>query len=233
MNTLKLGVYVLKMNSSGNYTTAGYWQKKYNNVLNNNDDAYRLILDGSNNIYVSGFSNDGTKDNLVVLKLNNNGNITWQKMFNTASSITPDTYENEYSGMVMDNIGNIYLTGYSSNGSNYDVIVVKVDNEGNKIWDKRINSSNNGNDRGYDITTDNKGNIYVTGKSNNGTNDDLLFLKMSVNQRDDNLFTVSNPAFTIASPGFEVNSPGLTSTAPVILRNVTFNSNYPGFRGIK
>lgn len=75
-----------------------------------------------------------------------------------------------------DVMGNIYLTGYfnntvdfdpgsgvfnlSSNGSS-DIFIQKLDSSGNLIWVKSIGGSSY--DEAYSITTDNIGNVYVTG----------------------------------------------------------------------
>jgi hypothetical protein len=52
-----------------------------------------------------------------------------------------------------------------------DFVVVKLDREGNEVWDEpfRYNGPGNDVDRARSIAVDKEGNIYVTGDSDNGT----------------------------------------------------------------
>jgi len=96
--------------------------------------------------------------------------IIWEKEYNGGEK---DNAE----GLCIDNDGNIYITGSSYNGINYDIFTIKYDNNGNIIWTNRFNYITN--DYGYDISLDNFGNVYVVGSSYNGTNDDCIILKYS------------------------------------------------------
>lgn len=81
-------------------------------------------------------------------------------------------------GVVSDNDGNVYITGYFSDISDFDpsdntaplssnggrdIFVAKYDSDGNYLWAFNLGSS--GDDRGHDITLDNENNILITGKS--------------------------------------------------------------------
>jgi hypothetical protein len=79
--------------------------------------------------------------------------------------------------MTMDNIGNIYITGYFFNvadnnpGSEIfslisigfsDAFIIKINNNGNFIWAKQMGSKFS--DGGNSIFADVSGNIYTTGR---------------------------------------------------------------------
>jgi len=79
-----------------------------------------------------------------------------------------------------DNSNNVFVTGYfqgtvdfdpgtgTSNltsAGGYDVFIQKLDLNGNLLWAKSVGST--GGDRGFSISTDNSGNVYITGKFSN------------------------------------------------------------------
>jgi len=69
--------------------------------------------------------------------------------------------------IALDKNGNIYITGASIVNVNslYDVVTIKYDDKGNKIWQKSYNGPNSFIDEGKAIFVDIKGNVYVTGLS--------------------------------------------------------------------
>lgn len=90
----------------------------------------------------------------------------------------------EIKAMVVDNAGNVYVTGYSFSGINdNDYITIKYNTAGNKQWQARYNGPGNGSDIPAGIYVDNAGNVYVTGMSDQLTgfyiNNDVATVKYS------------------------------------------------------
>ena len=101
-----------------------------------------------------------------------------------ALTIDPSLYWNTFLGGASDDLafgitvdggGNIYVTGESNTTwglpvrdytSNYDAFVAKLDSSGALTWNTFLGG--NGYERGYGITVDGGGNVYVTGYSNSG-----------------------------------------------------------------
>lgn len=72
----------------------------------------------------------------------------------------------EIKAMVVDNAGNVYVTGYSFSGANdNDYITIKYNTNGVQQWLARYNGTGNGSDVPAAIFVDNGGNVYVTGIS--------------------------------------------------------------------
>lgn len=76
-------------------------------------------------------------------------------------------YDSEYSdwssGLTTDAGGNVYVTGNSFNGSNYDLFTVKYDASGTEVWRRTYSTTLD--DFGNNITVDTGGNAYVAGDS--------------------------------------------------------------------
>jgi len=69
-------------------------------------------------------------------------------------------------GMVVDNSGNVYITGSSNSGANSDdYVTIKYNTNGVQQWIARYNGIGSGSDVPASIFVDAAGNVYVTGYS--------------------------------------------------------------------
>lgn len=121
-------IWVIKLNSAGSIS----WQRLYGGAYGEYSYAIEQTTDGG---YIVGGTTisfgAGNKD-IWLLKLDNNGYSTWQK---TYGGIMDDVI---YSIEQTSDNGYI-LSGYtdSAEPNNRDAIVIKLDNNGNIIWQKR------------------------------------------------------------------------------------------------
>jgi hypothetical protein len=184
-------VVISKLDTSGNLV----WVKQQS-LMNttSNESGIRMEVDSSGNIYaayltqgtVSGGTYLGGTD-LVVSKMDTNGNMIWIKqeriMNTTVSESTPS--------IAVDSDGNVHVSyssaGTVSGGTNLgpgDVVVLKLDQNGNAIWIKQLRATNTiDNDANINIALDSSGNIYaayqtqgtVSGGTFRGTIDIAVF----------------------------------------------------------
>ena len=137
------------------------WASRYTSAGNNIDQATDLDRDTSGNVIVTGNSWNGTSFDIVTIKYDPVGNQLWLASFNGAAN----GYDNGRA-VDVDDAGNVYVTGFTEGtGSNYNVITIKYDASGAQQWAVTYNGSASGYDEGYDIMTDNSGNVYVTGSA--------------------------------------------------------------------
>ena len=137
------------------------WASRYTSAGNNIDQATDLDRDTSVNVIVTGNSWNGTSFDIVTIKYDPAGNQLWLASFNGAAN----GYDNGRA-VDVDDAGNVYVTGFTEGtGSNYNVITIKYDASGAQQWAVTYNGSASGYDEGYDIMTDNSGNVYVTGSA--------------------------------------------------------------------
>ncbi|MBN4051589.1 SBBP repeat-containing protein, partial [bacterium AH-315-M05] len=159
----------LKYNASG----VQQWAAIYNGSGSGNDYAYDIALDTSGNVFITGQSYNGTNDDCVTIKYNPvSGAEVWVASYNGSAN----NYDHA-SAIAVDSSGNVYITGWASNGTNNDYATIKYNPSGVEQWAAIYNGIANGYDYAYDIDLDNSGNVYVTGMSYNGSNSDYTTVK--------------------------------------------------------
>ncbi len=170
--------------SNNDYLTIKYnsttgdtiWTRRYNSPANAADNGNGCAIDASGNLYVTGYTNNGSNEDYLTIKYNSNtGDTIWTRRYNGSANSLDNAF-----GCAVDTSGNLYVTGYSSNGSNYDYLTIKYNSTtGDTIWTRRDNGSANNYDYAFDCSVDGSGYLYVTGYSNNGSNDDYLTIKFN------------------------------------------------------
>ncbi len=149
------GSYIVKLDKDGNF--------KFGFALNFNHSIVKSIfVDKNNYIYVCGnYSTYKNNWNIFLNKYDSNGNSIWKKTFSNIRN-------NDAYSVVVDNYESIFLTGFLENenslGSNSyhkDLIIKKLDSDGNQIWSATIGGNNDV--IGNSIKLDNEGNVLVAG----------------------------------------------------------------------
>jgi hypothetical protein len=140
------------------------------------DNARSLILDGSGNVYVTGYSTGSTSgEDYTTIKYNSSGVQQWLQTYNG----TGNTHDNAYS-IAVDTSGNVYVTGFSGgSGTGNDYSTIKYNSSGAQQWEQRYNGPGSAGDEAYSIAVDGSGNVYVSGGSRSGTTSDYTTIKYS------------------------------------------------------
>jgi len=165
-------LFVVKYNSSG----TKQWTKQMGS--SSRDSANGVATDSSGNVYVAGgtkgnlngISNSGRTDAFVI-KFNSSGTKQWTKQMGTSSSDLAN-------GVATDPSGNVYVTGGTYGGldgntsAGYnDLFVVKYNSSGTKEWTKQLGSASS--DFANGVATDSSGNVYVTGDTYGGLDNNI------------------------------------------------------------
>jgi len=132
------------------------------------DNAFGGVVDGSGNVYVTGVSYGGLDGNtnsgdydIILVKYNDSGVKQWTKQLGSSS-------EDYGYSVAVDSSGNIYVAGYTAgnldgntSAGNEDMILIKYNPAGIKLWTRQLGSSNN--DEALGVGVDGSGNVYVAG----------------------------------------------------------------------
>ncbi len=133
------------------------WVRRYNGLGNSADYDGRLAVNGSGNVYVTGWSiGGGTYWDYATIKYAPNGDTLWVRRYNG-----PGNGDDVTTALAVDNSGNVYVTGNSTG----DYATIKYAPNGDTLWVRRYNGPGNGNDVATALAVDNSGNVYVTGSS--------------------------------------------------------------------
>jgi uncharacterized delta-60 repeat protein len=151
------------------------------------DYGNSIYVDSNGKIYVTGSSYNGSNADMVIWRYNSNG--TLDSSFGNNGIVVHhnaaggDGFD-EGKSIYVDNTGKIYVTGCSSNGITYDMVIWRYNSSGSldtSFGNNGIVVHHNavfGNSFwGNSIYVDNNGNIYVTGHSWNGINNDMVIWK--------------------------------------------------------
>ncbi|EQB63939.1 MAG: hypothetical protein RBG1_1C00001G1518 [candidate division Zixibacteria bacterium RBG-1] len=89
------------------------------------DWASALAIDDSGNAYVTGSSFNGISYDYATIKYNLNGDTMWVRRYNG-----PSNGDDGASALAVDRNGNVYVTGWSWNGSTYDYTTIRYTTDG-------------------------------------------------------------------------------------------------------
>ena len=144
---------IVKYDNSGTVQ----WQRKLAGAGTDADEAYSIVLDSSDNVYITGLLYDtfGNRD-IFIAKYNSSGTIQWQRKlaggFDVGHSIA------------VDSSSNVYIGGQSNNAGSAAVQIAKYNSSGTIQFQKRITLGPYSNMIGYGIAVDSSQNIYIAGE---------------------------------------------------------------------
>ncbi len=86
-------------------------------VGSNDEGAYKIRIDANQNLYLAGFNNQ----DVLILKYNSALTLQWFKTYNSPANSEDNSFD-----LILDNSGNIYVTGLSEGiGTQYDYLTIK------------------------------------------------------------------------------------------------------------
>ena len=165
--------FLIKLDQNGNEI----WTTLIGTELN--EEAWDIAVADDNSVYLVGETQDSNvvnnnyTDNILVSKIDRQGNLLWSKSFGEEQK------EDRATSIDISAKGDLYVSGFTESDLNGQLangslgsFLIKFDKEGNEIWTKIYGTTNRENTFDMGIRSD--GYIYLTGMSDP---DDKGFLK--------------------------------------------------------
>jgi hypothetical protein len=169
----------IKYDADGNQQ----WVSRYNGPADNWDEAFKISLDASGNVYVSGRSNHSAiwfDFDFLTIKYDNDGQELWAARFNGTGNDWDQAND-----FVVDADGNVYVTGHAAKqlGTAYhDCTTIKYNSAGVQQWVRLFDGAGQNWDEGVGIVLDGLGHVIVAGfQSGSGTVYDYITLQYDLN----------------------------------------------------
>jgi len=165
---------LVKVNASG----VQQWSRQFRGSGEGPDEVTAITVDATGNVYITGFAkgkNTGT--DYLTIKLNSSGDTLWTRTYNNTSANGYD----QPNAIFTDAAGNVYVTGQSdgdpSSAENDDYATLKYHASGVQQWVARFNGPGNSTDHAEAVVADASGNVYVTGRGRNASDDDYVTIQ--------------------------------------------------------
>jgi hypothetical protein len=165
-------IWILKLDSNGDIT----WQKTYGGSGRDYADFIQQTTDGGYIVVGNTSSFGGGSPDIWILKIDSNGDITWQKTYGGSD------WDRVYS-IQQASDGGYIAAGYthSFGVSSSDSFLLKLDSNGDITWQKTYGGSNS--DRLYSVRQTTDGGYIVAGRTQSfgAGEEDFWVLKIDSN----------------------------------------------------
>jgi uncharacterized delta-60 repeat protein len=158
--------------TNADFTTIKYssnglplWTNRYNGPGNDDDVAWAIAVDGSNNVILTGHSFASAHNaDYATIKYSSDGVPLWTNRYNG-----PENCSDYARGIAMDGSNNVIVTGFSARRLagpyNRDYVTIKYSLDGLPLWTNRYNGPGDDNDQAIGVAVDHDNNVIVTGES--------------------------------------------------------------------
>ncbi len=152
-------IWIGKYGSSG---SGEQWTRTHNGSADGDDVGYGIAVDSADNVLVAGYQTvTGQGTDIWVRKYDPDGAELWTATFSGNGDL-PD----EGRAIAIDGEDDVLVAGYQTvSGQGADIWIGKLDGaDGSLLWSETYNNNGvDGDDRGYGVAVDARGNVLVAG----------------------------------------------------------------------
>jgi hypothetical protein len=159
----------IKYNSAG----TAIWVNRFDAGWLGTDGGGTVAVDKSFNVYVGGMVLDAVDDMLdyLTFRINQDNTNPW---FHTYDGGVED--DDSLTAMVVDDRGNVCVTGWTYSYSDLDWMTIKYDPNGAKVW-SAVHLTQGDDDQPFGMVMDERGDYYVTGYDFAGPDENYCTVK--------------------------------------------------------
>lgn len=158
------------------YSGAGVplWTNSYGGPGAGNNLAARIAVDGSGNVFVSGWSvgTNGLQE-FATVGYSGSGLPLWTNRYSGSNAA------DHANDMTLDKKGNVFVTGWEKNqtSGNFEYATIGYSGAGSPLWTNNYVGPAGVEDLAYAVAVDNSGNVFVTGQSEGSSGLDYATIK--------------------------------------------------------
>jgi uncharacterized delta-60 repeat protein len=196
------------------------------------DIGYSVAIQSDGKIVVAGYSVVGHSE-FALVRYNSDGSLDTAG-FGTGGKVTTaigTIFDEGYSAAVQSN-GKIVVAGWSYNGSNYDIALVRyntngsLDTTGFGTGGKVTTAIGSGDDQAYSVAIQPDGRIVVAGLSLVGANDDFAVVRYNSDGSLDGTFGSGGKVTTAIGPGHDYGqSVAIQTNGKIVVAGYSWNSS--------
>ena len=159
----------IKYNSAG----AAIWVNRFDAGWLGTDAGGTVKVDKSFNVFVGGIVLDAVNDmyDFLTFRINQDNTNPWYQTYD--GGVEDD---DSLTAMVVDDRGNVCVTGWTYSYSDLDWMTIKYDPNGAKVW-SAVHQTQGDDDQSFGIVIDERGDYYVTGFDFAGPDENFCTVK--------------------------------------------------------
>jgi hypothetical protein len=164
-------VWLIKTDADGNEL----WDKTYGYSIHDSGSEVKQTSDGGYIIVGDVNTDGGGSGDIWVIKTDIDGNMVWNKTFDGHGHPISHDYGTSI-GLTSD--GGYIVAGVTfttENTNDYDIWLIKIDANGNTIWDKKIGGPDS--EFGFSVQQTNDGGYIITGIDSYGVSEKVWLIK--------------------------------------------------------
>ncbi len=170
------------------------WVNVFAGTSNNQDVGIALVVDGSSNVFVTGYSTNaaGNRDGLTIM-YDSTGTQQWLNTYDGGVN-----GHDHFRGITLDGLGNVVVNGSAEIVVNdWECLTIQYNSSGVMQWTTTYHGVDDIGAGGDCITSDGLGNTYVGGRSRSSVNgNDFCTIKYDSNGVSQWVATYDGPANT-------------------------------------
>jgi uncharacterized delta-60 repeat protein len=182
-----LGGYTVNANQRKDYLLVKYnvsgilsWSVTYDGSDNKDDEILAMSFGLNNQIIVTGYAKgNNTNDDIVTISYDQNGQVIWTAIYDNLLYSQDD----QGNDIAVDASGNVIVAGQTdtdpSETSNDDYVILSYSSTGTQNWSAFFDGTGASKDRALKIKIGSENSVYVTGRSANLLDDDIVTRKYS------------------------------------------------------
>lgn len=147
------------------------WSQTFDGTAHGYDEPTAIKVDRTGNVYVTGLTGGDSTD-WVTIKYSPSGQQVWAKTYDG-----PSHTDDKASGLAIDGLGNVFVTGYDTSGDYREMATIKYDASGAQKWVAHYGANTVHDDEGVAIACGASGDVFVTGTSDDGANSRIATIK--------------------------------------------------------